>query len=97
MHFKNLECSFGDDVAVQHLGDNTVGGGVGETIVVSLDLLPICIERLAFVVNIYDASGDFSEVQNAYVVLKTVSFPHLLLAVRPGSQPFVAFLDDRYS
>lgn len=40
--------------AVEHLGDNRVGGGDGETIRVDLRKLPIEIQKVAFVVTIHD-------------------------------------------
>lgn len=58
--------------AVHHTGDELTGGTEGddETINVDLSLMPAYIQKLAFVVTIYDAekrSQNFGQVSNAYV------------------------------
>lgn len=58
--------------AVHHTGDELTGGTEGddETINVDFSLMPAYIQKLAFVVTIYEAerrSQNFGMVQNAYV------------------------------
>ncbi|BAQ66511.1 TerD family protein [Geminocystis sp. NIES-3709] len=64
--------------AINHLGDNLTGAGTGddEEIMVNLPLIPKNINKLVFVVNIYNASErsqDFAQVQNAFVRLVNVT------------------------
>ncbi len=71
VYFGNLRHSSG---AVTHLGDNLTGEGEGddEQILVSLDQLPPGIQKLVFVVNIYEylsRKQEFSQVKNAFVRL----------------------------
>ncbi|MDJ1167980.1 TerD family protein [Roseofilum sp. BLCC_M154] len=71
VYFGNLRHSSG---AVTHLGDNLTGEGEGddEQILVALDQLPPAIQKLVFVVNIYECLSrkqDFSQVKNAFVRL----------------------------
>ncbi len=71
VYFGNLRHSSG---AITHLGDNLTGQGEGddEQILVDLDKLPPAIQKLVFVVNIYDCLSrkqDFSQVKNAFVRL----------------------------
>lgn len=58
--------------AITHRGDNLTGGGHGdsEQIMVNLSALPVHIEKLVFVVNIYDASQrkqHFGMIKNAFI------------------------------
>lgn len=58
--------------AVHHTGDELTGGTEGddETINVDFSVMPAYIQKLAFVVTIYDAQRriqNFGQVQNAYV------------------------------
>jgi tellurium resistance protein TerD len=60
--------------AIIHQGDNLTGAGDGddEAIVIDLSLVPISINKLVFVVNIYDCQArkqDFSQIENAFVRL----------------------------
>jgi stress response protein SCP2 len=71
VYFGNLRHASG---AVTHLGDNLTGEGEGddEQILVALDRLPPAIQKLVFVVNIYECLSrkqDFSQVKNAFVRL----------------------------
>lgn len=63
-----------DDGAVLHSGDNLTGEGDGddETILVELEELDSSVERIVFVVNIYDAEGrkqNFGIVDECYIRL----------------------------
>jgi tellurium resistance protein TerD len=67
--YNNLKHASG---AVEHTGDELTGSAEGddETINVDLSLMPPYIQKLAFVVTIYEAerrSQNFGQVQNAYV------------------------------
>ncbi|WP_203247732.1 TerD family protein [Sporosarcina beigongshangi] len=69
VYFGNLksECQ-----SVVHYGDNTTGEGDGddEVIMVELNSVPARINKLVFVVNIYDCvkrKQDFGMIQNAYI------------------------------
>jgi tellurium resistance protein TerD len=58
--------------AVAHMGDNRTGEGDGddEVIKVNLTTLPAEIDKVVFVVSIYDAEGrsqNFGSVRNAYI------------------------------
>ena len=58
--------------SVVHMGDNLTGDGAGddEQIFIELKSVPTNIEKLIFVVNIYDCIGrrqDFGMIQNAYI------------------------------
>ncbi len=60
--------------AIIHQGDNLTGEGKGddEQILVNLKLIPANIQKLVFIVNIYEAMSrkqDFSQVKNAFVRL----------------------------
>ena len=60
--------------AIIHQGDNLTGAGEGddEQILVDLARIPTSIERLVFVVNIYDANvrgQHFGMIQNAFIRL----------------------------
>lgn len=69
IYFGNLKSSCG---SVQHLGDNLTGGGDGddEQIVIQLQKVPSEIEKIVFVVNIYDCQNrkqDFGMIKNAFI------------------------------
>ncbi|QZY54831.1 TerD family protein [Crassaminicella profunda] len=69
IYFGNLRSTCG---SVVHSGDNLTGGGEGddEQIFVTLDLVPNNIQRLVFVVNIYDCirrKQDFGLIKNAFI------------------------------
>ncbi len=75
VYFGNLR-HFSDSIT--HLGDNLTGAGAGddEQIIVDLPKIPSNIEKLVFVVNIYNClerKQDFSQVKNAFVRLVDVS------------------------
>lgn len=58
--------------AVKHMGDNLTGAGEGddEQILVDLDTLPQKYDKIAFVVNIYQARQrrqSFGMIQNAFI------------------------------
>ena len=67
--FKNLQT---EDGTVRHGGDNRTGDGDGddETIHIQLDKVPADVERIAIVVNIYNAAANgqnFGQVSDAYI------------------------------
>jgi tellurium resistance protein terD len=67
--FKNLQT---EDGTVRHGGDNRTGDGDGddETIHIQLDKVPADVERIAIVVNIYNAAQNgqnFGQVSDAYI------------------------------
>lgn len=69
IYFGNLRSTCG---SVVHTGDNLTGEGEGddEQIIVNLGLVPANIQKLVFVVNIYDCirrKQDFGLIQNAYI------------------------------
>lgn len=71
VYFGNLRHSSG---AITHQGDNLTGAGEGdsEQIMVDLSRIPFNIDKLVFVVNIYDANvrhQDFGMVRNAFIRL----------------------------
>jgi len=71
VYFGNLRHSSG---AIVHQGDNLTGAGEGddEQIMVDLSQLPQEIDKLVFVVNIYDANTrgqHFGMIQNAFIRL----------------------------
>ena len=71
VYFGNLRHSSG---AIVHQGDNLTGAGEGddEQIMVDLPRIPQEIERLVFVVNIYDANTrgqHFGMIRNAFIRL----------------------------
>jgi stress response protein SCP2 len=71
IYYGNLSHTSG---GITHLGDNLTGAGAGddEQVLVDLAKVPSTIQKLVFVVNIYDAYGrkqDFSQVRNAFVRL----------------------------
>lgn len=71
VYFGNLRHSSG---AIIHQGDNLTGAGEGddEQIMVDLQRIPSNIEKLVFVVNIYDANvrnQHFGMIRNAFIRL----------------------------
>ena len=69
IYFGNLTSACG---GVQHTGDNLTGEGDGddEQVIVQLGRIPQEVNRLIFVVNIYDCVNrkqDFGQVANAYI------------------------------
>ncbi|MFZ3589693.1 TerD family protein [Bacillus sp. DJP31] len=69
IYFGNLKSSCG---SVQHTGDNITGDGDGddEQVLVDLASVPQNINKLVFVVNIYDCvkrKQDFGMIQNAFI------------------------------
>ncbi len=69
VYFGNLHSP---DGSVKHSGDNLTGGGEGddEQIVVELGLVPATVQRIVFVVNIYDCvrrKQDFGMIANAFI------------------------------
>lgn len=69
IYFGNLTSACG---GVQHTGDNLTGDGDGddEQVIVQLGRIPQEVNRLIFVVNIYDCVNrkqDFGQVANAYI------------------------------
>ena len=71
IYFGNLRHSSG---AIVHMGDNLTGSGDGddEQIMVDLQRIPSNIERIVFVVNIYDAmtkGQHFGMINNAFIRL----------------------------
>lgn len=60
----------GRNDAVVHMGDNLVGGGDGEVIIIDFEKMPSNIERIAVTVTIHEAAEkhqNFGMVSNAYV------------------------------
>ena len=71
VYFGNLRHESG---AIVHQGDNLTGAGEGddEQIMVDLSRIPANIDRLVFVVNIYDAQArdqHFGMIRNAFIRL----------------------------
>lgn len=71
VYFGNLRHSSG---AIVHQGDNLTGAGDGddEQIMVDLSIVPGNIEKMVFVVNIYDAQArkqHFGMIRNAFIRL----------------------------
>jgi len=69
IYFGHLKSSCG---SVTHTGDNRTGDGDGddEQILVDLSKIPADIDKLVFVVNIYDCinrNQDFGQIQNAFI------------------------------
>lgn len=64
--------------SVVHSGDNRTGGGDGddEEIVVELSKVPAAINKLVFVVNIYESASrkqDFGMIENAFIRIVNMS------------------------
>lgn len=75
VYFGNLKHSSG---AIIHQGDNLTGAGEGddEQIMVDLSLVPAEIDKIVFVVNIYDANvrhQHFGLIRNAFIRLVDMS------------------------
>ncbi len=71
VYFGNLQHASG---AIRHAGDNLTGGGEGddEQIHVDLSRIPANVQKLVFVVNIYDANvrkQHFGMIRNAFIHL----------------------------
>ena len=69
--FGNLKHKSG---AVKHMGDNLTGAGEGddEQIMVNIPMVPANVEKMVFVVNIYDAHArnqHFGMIRNAFIRL----------------------------
>lgn len=69
IYFGNLKSKCG---SVEHTGDNLTGEGDGddEQVLVNLSKVPSNVNKLVFVVNIYDAlrrNQHFGMIQNAYI------------------------------
>ncbi|MBM7702496.1 TerD family protein [Metabacillus iocasae] len=69
IYFGHLQSKCG---GVNHTGDNLTGEGDGddEQIIVDLQRIPSTVNKLVFVVNIYDAvrrQQDFGMIQNAFI------------------------------
>lgn len=71
VYFNNTSFAGG---AIRHSGDDTTGGnssgGDDEMIVIDLQSIPSYVDKMAFVVNIYDANvrgQHFGLVRNAYI------------------------------
>lgn len=69
IYFGNLKSKCG---SVEHTGDNLTGEGDGddEQVLVNLNKVPGNVNKLVFVVNIYDAlrrNQHFGMIQNAYI------------------------------
>ncbi|MDY6785748.1 MAG: TerD family protein [Cyanobacteriota bacterium] len=75
--FYNNAASPDPEKSVKHMGDNLTGEGEGddEAIIVDLRKVPADIQKLVFVVTIYDAEKrqqNFGQVSNAFVRLVDV-------------------------
>lgn len=69
IYFGNLQSACG---SVRHTGDNLTGDGDGddEEIIINLQQVPANIQKLVFVVNIYDCVSrkqHFGMIRNAYI------------------------------
>lgn len=90
VYYGNLKSSCG---SVTHTGDNLTGEGDGddEAIIVDLSKVPSNVNKLVFVVNIYNAKSKgqhFGQVTNAYIRVLNMS----------GNKEMVRFnLTDDYS
>ena len=76
IYFNNLK-SPDPDNSVEHMGDNLTGAGEGddEVVIVNLKKVPDDVQKLTFVVTIYDAEKrgqNFGQVSNAFVRLVDV-------------------------
>ncbi|OKL35671.1 TerD family protein [Domibacillus mangrovi] len=81
VYFGNLKSSCG---SIVHTGDNLTGDGDGddEQILIDLKKIPASVNKLVFVVNIYDCKArkqDFGMVKNAFIrVVNSASKEELL-------------------
>ncbi len=71
VYFGNLRHKSG---AVNHMGDNLTGAGDGddEQIMIDLNALPMCYDRIVIVVNIYESIArkqHFGLIKNAFIRL----------------------------
>ena len=76
IYFNNLK-SPDPDQSVEHMGDDLTGAGEGddEVIIVNLKKVPDDVQKLTFVVTIYEAEKrgqNFGQVENAFVRLVNV-------------------------
>jgi tellurium resistance protein TerD len=74
VYYGNLDYKVDGANAVHHTGDNLTGEGEGddEQIEVELEKVSASVERIAFIVNIYEAKTkgqDFSKVKSSFVRL----------------------------
>ncbi|WP_102348982.1 TerD family protein [Bacillus sp. Marseille-P3661] len=81
IYFGNLNSSCR---SVEHKGDNLTGDGAGddEQIIVELQKVPQQVNKLVFVVNIYDCvrrKQDFGMIQNAFIRVVNMSNKEELL------------------
>lgn len=72
VYYQNLAYKADGTVVVKHTGDNLTGAGEGddESIEVELDKVPATIDRIAFLVNIYEAASknqNFGAVNSSFV------------------------------
>lgn len=75
IYFGNLKSK---DGSVQHSGDNLTGDGDGddEQIMIDLNRIPANIQKLVFIVNIYDCvkrKQHFGMIQNAFIRIVNAS------------------------
>lgn len=75
VYFGNLKHNSG---AIVHQGDNLTGAGEGddEQIMVDLSMVPANVDKIVFVVNIYDANvrhQDFGMIRNAFIRIVDMS------------------------
>lgn len=80
VYFGNLRHSSG---AIVHQGDNLTGAGDGddEQIIVDLNAIPPYVDKLVFIVNIYDANvrnQHFGMIKNCFIRLVDLSTNHEL-------------------
>ena len=76
IYFNNLK-SPDPENSVEHMGDNLTGAGEGddEVVIVNLKKVPEEVQKIAFVVTIYDAEKrgqNFGQVNNSFVRLVDV-------------------------
>ena len=76
IYFNNLK-SPDPDQSIEHMGDNLTGAGEGddEVVIVNLKKIPEEVQKIAFVVTIYDAEKrgqNFGQVNNSFVRLVDV-------------------------
>lgn len=69
VYFGNLQSA---DKSVKHSGDNLTGGGEGDDEQINVDLsqVPSGVQKVVFVVNIYDCikrKQDFGHIANAFI------------------------------
>lgn len=74
VYYGNLDYKANGENVVHHTGDNITGQGEGddESIEIMLDKIPSTIDRLAVIVNIYEAKTkgqDFGQVNSSFIRL----------------------------